>query len=62
LYPIGLPRRYHWSLFWTFRRTIVRIIPQYRGFDYFLVQDEIVIVDPHTPLEIVAIIPANGKY
>jgi hypothetical protein len=36
---------------------IVRIVPQYRGFDYFLVEDEIVIVDPHT-LEIVAIIPA----
>jgi hypothetical protein len=36
---------------------IVRIVPQYRGFDYFLVEDEIVIVDPHT-LEIVAVIPA----
>jgi Protein of unknown function (DUF1236) len=36
---------------------IVRIVPQYRGFDYFLVEDEIVIVDPRT-LEIVAIIPA----
>jgi uncharacterized protein DUF1236 len=36
---------------------IVRIIPQYRGFDYFLIGDEIVIVDPRT-LEIVAIIPA----
>jgi hypothetical protein len=36
---------------------IVRIIPEYRGYDYFLVGDEIVIVDPRT-LEIVAIIPA----
>jgi hypothetical protein len=36
---------------------IVRIVPQYRGFDYFLVEDEIVIVDPRT-LEIVAVIPA----
>jgi hypothetical protein len=36
---------------------IVRIIPQYRGFDYVLVGDEIVIIDPHT-LEIVAVIPA----
>jgi hypothetical protein len=36
---------------------IVRIVPQYRGFDYFLVGDEIVIVDPRT-LEIVAVIPA----
>jgi hypothetical protein len=36
---------------------IVRIIPAYRGYEYFLVDDEIVIVDPRT-LEIVAIIPA----
>ena len=36
---------------------IVRIVPQYRGFAYFLVEDEIVIVDPQT-LEIVAVIPA----
>ena len=36
---------------------IVRIVSQYRGFDYFLVEDEIVIADPRT-LEIVAIIPA----
>jgi hypothetical protein len=36
---------------------IVRLIPEYRGYDYFLIGDEIVIVDPRT-LEIVAIIPA----
>jgi hypothetical protein len=36
---------------------LVRIVPEYRGFDYFLVGDEIVIVDPRT-LEIVAVIPA----
>jgi len=36
---------------------IVLLIPEYRGYDYFLVGDEIVIVDPRT-LEIVAIIPA----
>ena len=50
---------------------IVRIVPQYRGFDYFIisyrtkdpggadyffVKDELVIIDPQT-LEIVAIIP-----
>jgi hypothetical protein len=50
---------------------IVRIVPQYRGFDYFVisyrtkdaggadyffVKDELVIIDPQT-LEIVAIIP-----
>lgn len=36
---------------------IVRIVPEYRGYEYFLVGNEIVIVDPRT-LEIVAIIPA----
>ncbi|HEY2352998.1 MAG TPA: DUF1236 domain-containing protein, partial [Candidatus Acidoferrum sp.] len=36
---------------------IVRIVPEYRGYEYFLIGDEIVIVDPST-LEIVAIIPA----
>jgi hypothetical protein len=49
-----VPRSVH---FVTLPSEIVRIIPQYRGFDYFLVEDEIVIVDPHT-LEIVAVIPA----
>jgi hypothetical protein len=36
---------------------IVEIVPQYEGFDYILVNDDILIVDPRT-LEIVAIIPA----
>lgn len=36
---------------------IVTIVPQYRGFDYVMVGDEILIVDPRT-LEIVAILPA----
>jgi hypothetical protein len=36
---------------------VVEIVPQYEGFDYVLVGDEILIVDPRT-LEIVAIIPA----
>jgi hypothetical protein len=36
---------------------IVLLIPEYRGYEYFLIGDEIVIVDPRT-LEIVAIIPA----
>ena len=49
-----VPRSVH---FVTLPSEIVQIVPQYRGFDYFLVEDEIVIVDPHT-LEIVAIIPA----
>ena len=36
---------------------IVRVVPQWRGFRYFVVRDEIVIVDPDT-FEIVAVIPA----
>jgi hypothetical protein len=37
--------------------TLVEIQPSWRGFEYFLVGDEIVIVNPRT-LEIVAVIPA----
>jgi hypothetical protein len=37
--------------------TIVEIVPEYRGYLYFVYEDEIVIVDPNT-LEIVAVIPA----
>jgi Protein of unknown function (DUF1236) len=36
---------------------IVSIVPEYRGFDYVMVGDSILIVDPVT-LEIVAVIPA----
>jgi hypothetical protein len=36
---------------------IVTIVPEYRGFDYIVVGDSILIVDPAT-LEIVAVIPA----
>ena len=36
---------------------IVRIVPQYRGFDYILVRNEILIIDPDT-YEIVAVLPA----
>jgi Protein of unknown function (DUF1236) len=49
-----IPRSVHYAVL---PEDIVRIVPQYRGFDYFLVEDEIVIVDPRT-LEIVAVIPA----
>jgi hypothetical protein len=49
-----IPRSVHYTVL---PEEIVRIVPQYRGFDYFLVEDEIVIVDPRT-LEIVAVIPA----
>jgi hypothetical protein len=36
---------------------IITIVPEYRGFDYIVVGDSILIVDPAT-LEIVAVIPA----
>jgi hypothetical protein len=36
---------------------IVEIVPEYEGFDYVVVGDEIVIIDPGT-LQIVAVIPA----
>jgi hypothetical protein len=49
-----VPRDVH---FVVLPEEIVRIVPQYRGFDYVLVGDEIVIIDPLT-LEIVAVIPA----
>lgn len=38
-------------------RDIVEVVPQYEGFDYVLVGDQILIVDPDT-MEIVAIVPA----
>ena len=36
---------------------IVEIYPAWRAYEYFIVDEEIVIVDPNT-LEIVAVIPA----
>ena len=36
---------------------IVSIYPEWRGYEFFLVRDEIVVVDPRT-LEIVAVLPA----
>jgi uncharacterized protein DUF1236 len=49
-----VPRSVH---FVALPEDIVRIVPQYRGYDYVLVRDEILIIDPST-LEIVAVIPA----
>ena len=40
-----VPRRYH---FHSLPTEIVDIVPQYRGYDYMMVKNEIVIVDPHT--------------
>ena len=36
---------------------VVTIVPEYRGFEYVLVGDQLLIIDPNT-LEIVAILPA----
>ena len=49
-----VPRSVHFAVL---PEDIVRIVPEYRGYEYFLMGDEIVIVDPGT-LEIVAVIPA----
>jgi hypothetical protein len=39
---------------------VVRIVPQYRGYRYFVVQDEIVIVEPRTK-KIVEVIHKSGR-
>jgi Protein of unknown function (DUF1236) len=39
---------------------VVEIVPQYRGYDFVLVRDEVVIVDPSS-YEIVAVIPHSGR-
>jgi hypothetical protein len=36
---------------------VVTVYPEWRGYEFFLVRDEIVVVDPRT-LEIVAVLPA----
>jgi hypothetical protein len=36
---------------------VVTIVPEYRGFNYVVVGDQLLIIDPNT-LEIVAILPA----
>ncbi len=35
--------------------TLVRIDPQWRGYDYFIVEDQVIIVDPHD-MRIVAVL------
>jgi hypothetical protein len=39
---------------------VVEIVPQYRGYDFVLVKDEIVIVEPSST-KIVAVLPASGR-
>jgi len=43
--------------FYPLPTTIVEIYPAWSGYQFFLVGDEIVVVDPHT-LEIVAVLDA----
>jgi hypothetical protein len=49
-----VPRTVH---FYPLPVEIVEIVPEYRDYDYIIVGDEILIIDPNT-LEIVAILPA----
>lgn len=43
--------------FYDIPETIVDIVPQYRGFRYIVVEEQLVIIDPDT-LEIVVVLPA----
>jgi hypothetical protein len=38
---------------------VVEVVPQYRGYSFFVVRDEIVIVEPST-YQIVTVLPRNG--
>jgi len=38
---------------------VVEVVPQYRGYDFFVVRDEIVIVEPST-YKIVTVLPRSG--
>ena len=50
----AVPRSVH---FYRLPARIVRDVPQYRGYDYIMVNDDILIVDPRTH-RIVAVVPA----
>lgn len=43
----------------TLPADVVEVVPQYRGYSFFVVRDEIVIVDPGT-YQIVTVVPRNG--
>jgi hypothetical protein len=51
---VTVPRSVHFAVLPT---EVVEIVPEYRGFDYVVVGDQLLIIDPHT-LEIVYILPA----
>jgi hypothetical protein len=43
----------------TLPSDLVEVVPQYRGYSFFVVRDEIVIVEPST-YQIVTVLPHNG--
>jgi hypothetical protein len=43
----------------TLPSDVVEVVPQYRGYSFFVVRDEIVIVEPST-YQIVTVLPRNG--
>ena len=52
----AVPRNIHLQ---TLPADVVEVVPQYRGYSFFLVRDEIVIVEPST-YQIVTVLPRNG--
>ena len=51
---VAVPRTVHVAVL---PAEVVTIVPEYRGFEYVVVGDQLLIIDPNT-LEIVAILPA----
>jgi hypothetical protein len=51
---VAVPKTVHIAVLPT---EVVTIVPEYRGFDYVVVGDQLLIIDPNT-MEIVAILPA----
>ena len=51
---VAVPRTVHIAVL---PPEVVTIVPEYRGFEYVMVGDQLLIIDPNT-LEIVAILPA----
>jgi hypothetical protein len=51
---VAVPRTVHVAVL---PPEVVTIVPEYRGFEYVVVGDQLLIIDPNT-LEIVAILPA----
>ena len=52
----AVPRDIHLQ---TLPADVVEVVPQYRGYSFFVVRDEIVIVEPST-YQIVTVLPRNG--